>query len=71
MNLGNKITQLRESEGMTQEELASEIGISRGALCHYEKNRREPSIETIVKLADFFEVSVDYIFERTQNPRLH
>ncbi|MDF2934652.1 MAG: transcriptional regulator, family [Paenibacillaceae bacterium] len=65
---GDKIALLREKRGLTQEDLANKIGISRASLSHYEKNRREPDYTTITKLADFFHVSVDYLLGRTSEP---
>ncbi|MBO9597676.1 MAG: helix-turn-helix transcriptional regulator [Cohnella sp.] len=68
MNIGNRIAFLREQRGLTQEELATSLGISRAALSHYEKNRREPDTETLSKVADLFHVSLDYLAGRTSQP---
>lgn len=68
MNIGNRIAHLRESRGWTQEELSLALGISRAALSHYEKNRREPDSDTLTKVADLFKVSLDYLVGRTDNP---
>jgi transcriptional regulator with XRE-family HTH domain len=65
MNIGNRIAFLRDQRGLTQEELSSSLGISRAALSHYEKNRREPDTETLGKIADLFQVSLDYLVGRT------
>ncbi len=65
MNIGNRLAFLRDQRGLTQEELASSLGISRAALSHYEKNRREPDTETLGKVADLFQVSLDYLVGRT------
>jgi len=65
---GDRIAYLREQKGYTQEELASRLGISRSALSHYEKNRREPDLKTLNDIADFFQVTVDYLFGRTPRP---
>lgn len=69
MTLGDKITQLREEAKLTQEELADKIGITRAALSHYEKNRREPDYETLKKFADFFNVSTDWLLGRSPFPK--
>lgn len=63
MSIGGRIAKLRKnySPSMTQEEFAKKIGISRAALSHYEKDRRDPDYETLQKIADFFDVSTDYI----------
>ncbi|MBW5448397.1 helix-turn-helix domain-containing protein [Cohnella sp. CFH 77786] len=68
MNIGSRIASLRDQRGWTQEELASSLGISRAALSHYEKNRREPDTETLSKVADLFGVSIDYLVGRTELP---
>ncbi|MCL4441152.1 MAG: helix-turn-helix domain-containing protein [Firmicutes bacterium] len=65
LQYGERIAHLREENGLTQEELSIKIGISRAALSHYEKNRRQPDYDTIRKLADFFGVSVDYVLGHT------
>lgn len=58
---GDRIAYLRDKSGLTQEELATKIGISRAALSHYEKNRREPDYDILSKMASFFQVSTDYL----------
>jgi transcriptional regulator with XRE-family HTH domain len=70
MNIGSRIALLRDQRGWTQEELASSLGISRAALSHYEKNRREPDSETLTKVADLFKVTIDYLVCRTDNPHM-
>ncbi|MFC5649870.1 helix-turn-helix domain-containing protein [Paenibacillus solisilvae] len=65
MNIGSHIAKLRENRGWTQEQTAALLGISRAALSHYEKNRREPDSEILSKFADMFNVSVDYLVGRT------
>ncbi|WP_171691072.1 helix-turn-helix domain-containing protein [Paenibacillus germinis] len=69
MKYGDRIALLREKRGLTQEELSTKIGISRAALSHYETNRREPDYETINKIANFFNVTVDYLLGRTDQPQ--
>jgi transcriptional regulator with XRE-family HTH domain len=65
MNIGSRIAELRDQKGFTQEELAAMLGISRASLSHYEKNRREPDTNTLAKIADTFQVSIDYLVGRT------
>lgn len=61
---------LKELRGdMFQEELAEELGISRATLSHLENGRQEPNLELLEKIADFFNVSVDYLIGRTINKR--
>lgn len=61
MKYGDRIAKLREEAGLTQEELSQKVGISRAALSHYEKNRREPDYDTLNSLSRFFKVSIDYL----------
>jgi transcriptional regulator with XRE-family HTH domain len=65
MKHGNRIAELRESRGWTQEQLSGMIGITRAALSHYEKNRRKPDYDTLTTLADLFNVTIDYLIGRT------
>lgn len=60
----DKIKELREKLGISQAELANKINVVRSTICQYEKGTREPSYEVIQKLADFFNVSVDYLLGR-------
>jgi transcriptional regulator with XRE-family HTH domain len=67
---GERIALLREKQSLTQEELANKLGISRAALSHYETSRREPDYETMNKIASFFNVSIDYLLNRSNNPEV-
>lgn len=61
-----KIAKLRERRGLTQDELAARLGISRAALSHYETGRRQPDYDTLKKIACFFNVSIDYLLDQEQ-----
>lgn len=60
-----RLKELRKAKGMTQNEVAKVIGYSSLSYARYEKGEREPDINTLCKLADYFEVSVDYLISRT------
>lgn len=62
--LGKQIKKLRCQKGFTQQQLADYLHISPSAVGMWEKNRNEPDIETLKKLADFFDVTVDYLIGR-------
>lgn len=64
MELGSRLGQLRERSGWTQEDMAEKLGITRAALSHYEKNRRKPDFDTLIRAADLFGVSVDFLIGR-------
>lgn len=59
--LGNKIKSLREAKNMTQHELANAIDISQSSIGMIEGNKRPAGRKTLIKLADFFNVTVDYL----------
>lgn len=65
---GERLRKLRENKGLLQKELASIIGVSDRQVGHYELEKREPSIQVLKKLGDYFEVSIDYLLGRTDNP---
>ncbi|HAK1363224.1 TPA: helix-turn-helix transcriptional regulator, partial [Listeria monocytogenes] len=58
---------LRKNNNKTQEDISKILGISRGAYSHIENGRNEPDMETIVKLANIFGVSTDYLLGRSNN----
>lgn len=65
MNIGNNIAVLRKKKGITQEELANELGVSAQAVSKWENNSSCPDVSLLTKIADYFGVSVDALF-RTQ-----
>lgn len=69
-NCGDKIAYLREKRGLTQEDLSTKLGISRASLSHYETNRRQPDYETLRNIANFFDISTDYLLGRTNDPHM-
>jgi transcriptional regulator with XRE-family HTH domain len=62
---------LREKKGHTQKELAQRIGIARTTYSGYANGAREPDLDTLNKIADYFEVSTDYLLGRTDDPRMY
>jgi len=70
MGFSQRLVDLRQKKGLTQEELAQMVNMSRSALSLYELSRREPDFTTLGKLADFFEVSTDYLLGRTSESGL-
>lgn len=52
---------LRKSKGYTQQEMANILQVSKPTYNHYETGRYEPDIKTIIKIADFFDCSIDYL----------
>ena len=62
--LGERLKALRIGMNQTQQQLAAHLGITRAAYSHFENDRNEPDGETIVKLAELFHVSTDYLLGR-------
>lgn len=59
------ITFLRKERGLSQKQVAADLGISQALLSHYEKGLRECKLDFLIKVADYFEVSTDYLLGRT------
>lgn len=57
----NRLRYLREEHGIKQEDMAKKLNISTSAYGYYEQGRNEPSLDSIKKMADIFDVSVDYL----------
>ncbi|MGE5474103.1 MAG: helix-turn-helix domain-containing protein [Ignavibacteriales bacterium] len=65
--IGFRLRNLREEINLTQKELSHLLKLTPGAIGLYEQGRRTPDCTTLCKLADFYNVSVDYILCRTHN----
>ncbi|MFD1955654.1 helix-turn-helix domain-containing protein [Paenibacillus thailandensis] len=63
MTMGERLKMLRVSRNLSQDAVARTIGITRSAYSHYEINNRQPVYDTLIKLAAFFNVSIDFIIE--------
>lgn len=64
------LTYLRKEKGLSQKQVASDLGISQALLSHYEKGIRECGLDFLVKAAEYFEVSCDYMLGRTVQRKL-
>ncbi|MED0670582.1 helix-turn-helix transcriptional regulator [Aneurinibacillus aneurinilyticus] len=67
---GSRLRELRINKELSQKELANHFKISESAVGMYEREQREPSFELVEKIADFFEVSTDYLLGRTNDSSL-
>lgn len=68
MNFSERLKQLRLNCAFKQKELAALIGVSVRTFQDYEHGNTEPNIERLIKLADIFQVSIDYLVGREFNP---
>lgn len=64
INLGNKLKELRTAENLTQSALAEKLNISRVNYTRYETNASRPDFETLIAIADFYDISLDELFDR-------
>ena len=67
--LGERLRILRESVKLSQVKMADLLGVKQSSINRYEQGQSAPSLETLVKYADYFDVSMDYLFARTDKPQ--
>ncbi|PGM75489.1 transcriptional regulator [Bacillus cereus] len=63
---GTRLHTLRKERKLRQEDMAKQLGIARTTYAMYEQGNREPDYNTLIKLATFFEVSIDYLLGTTK-----
>ena len=64
-----RLKELRISRHITQIKLAMDLNMSQNTISRYETGEREPGLAELVKIADYFSVSIDYLLERTDDSR--
>ena len=60
-----RLKELRKERGITQLKIAMDLGLNQNTVSRYETGEREADYKTLISLADYFDVSVDYLLERT------
>ena len=65
-----RLKELRKAKGISQLKLAMDLNTNQNTISRYETGEREPGIVELIKLADYFNVSVDYLLGRTNNPNM-
>ena len=63
-----RLKEIRKSRGISQLKLAMDLHTNQNTISRYETGDREPGIDELIKIADYFNVSIDYLLERTDNP---
>ena len=64
-----RLKALREARGISQLKLAMDLTMNQNSISRYETGVREADYATLIKLADYFNVSIDYLLERTDEPQ--
>lgn len=67
--VAERLRYLRESVKLSQVKMAEIVGVKQSSLNRYELNQASPTFETLTRYVDYFDVSMDYIFGRTDNPQ--
>ena len=71
MSFSDRIIQLKNERKLLQKDIASSIGLSLRACQYYEKGQKEPTLSVLLRLADYFDVSLDYLVGRSDDPARH
>lgn len=67
MNFADRLKEMRNAKGVTQIQLASDLGVSKGTVAMWETGKREPNFETLCALSDYFDKRIDYILGQTED----
>lgn len=63
-----RLKELRKSRGISQLKLALDLNMNQNTISRYETGVHQADYATLIKIADYFNVSLDYLLERTDNP---
>lgn len=70
-NFADRLSELRSTNRISTNELGCNVGVSKQAISQFEKCTSYPHFRTLCSLADFFNVSIDYLVGRTDNPEVN
>lgn len=70
MDFGNKLKELRTQNGLTQQQLATQLGVTKSVVSFYKRQERTPSPEVLRKMAAIFRVSTDFLLDIDRTKRL-
>ena len=65
-----RLREIRRAKGISQLKLAMDLNTNQNTISRYETGEREPGIAELILIADYFHISVDYLLERTDNPKM-
>ncbi len=64
-----RLRELRKSRKVSQLKLAMDLNMNQNTISRYETGEREPGVTELIKIANYFRVSIDYLLEQTDNPQ--
>lgn len=64
-----RLKEVRKLKKISQLKLAMDLNMNQNTISRYETGEREPGINELIKIADYFNISIDYLLERTDNPK--
>lgn len=69
MNIGDRIQSLRKTKGLSQEQLAEKIGVSRQAVSKWESEQSTPDLDKVIIMSEYFDVTTDYLLKGIENEK--
>ena len=66
-----RLKEIRKMRGITQLKLAMDLGLNQNSVSRYENGEHDADYRTLISIADYFNVSIDYLLERTNNPEIN
>ena len=66
-----RLRKLRKEKGVSQLRLAVDLNMNQNSISRYENGERQADYTALIKIADYFDVSIDYLLERTDNPKMN
>lgn len=66
-----RLRELRKKKRLSQVKLAIDLNMSQNSISRYETGERQADYATLIKFADYFDISIDYLLERTENPKMN
>ena len=69
--MANRLREIRKQKGYTQQKVAMDLNLSQNSISRYESGVREADYDLLVRFADYYNVSIDYILCRTVDPTIN
>lgn len=66
-----RLKELRKQRKISQLKLAMDLSLSQNSISRYETGERQADYNTLIRIADYFDVSIDYLLRRTDNPKIN